>query len=56
MKTLIKNLFDDEHDVRKNDFYDSIKYFVLVQNNARDDFDDCLTNLVFDDLEKIDVF
>jgi hypothetical protein len=55
MKTLIKDSFDDEHDVRKNDFYDSIEYFVLARDDARSDFDDCLTDHVLDDLEKIDV-
>ncbi len=55
-KTLIENSFDDEHDVRKNELYDLIKYFVFFRDNARSDFDDCLTDFVLDDLEKIDAF
>ncbi len=55
-KTLIENSLDDEHDVRKSDFYDSIEYFVLVRDDARDDFDNCLIDFVLDDFEKIDAF
>jgi hypothetical protein len=53
-KTLIKNSLDDWHDVRKNKLDDSIEYFVLFENRARDDFDDYLINFVLDNLEKID--
>ncbi len=55
-KTLIENSFDDEHDVWKSEFYDLIEYLVFFRNDARDDFDDCLIDFVFDNLEKIDVF
>jgi hypothetical protein len=55
MKILIEDSLDCEHDVRKNDLYDSIEYFVLARDDARNDFDDCLTDLVLDDLEKINV-
>jgi hypothetical protein len=55
-KILIENLFDDEHDVRKNELYDSIKYFVLFRNRARSDSCDCLTDLILNDLEKFDTF
>jgi hypothetical protein len=40
--------------VRKNEFYDSIEYFVFFRDDARDCFNDRLTNLVLDDLEEID--
>jgi hypothetical protein len=49
-----ENLFDNRHDVRKNELYDSIENFVFFRSDVRDDFDDCLIDLVLEDLEKID--
>jgi hypothetical protein len=40
--------------MRKNELYDSIEYIVLFQNNVQDDFNDCLIDLVLDNLEKVD--
>jgi hypothetical protein len=54
-KTLIEDLFNNEHDMRKSELNDFVEDFVLFRDNARDDFNDCLINLVLDDLEKIDV-
>jgi hypothetical protein len=53
---LIENSFNDRHDMRKSEFYDSIEYVVFFRDDVRNDFDDCLIDLVLDDLEKIDVF
>jgi hypothetical protein len=40
--------------MRKSEFYDSIEYVVFFRDDVRDDFDDCLIDLVLDDLEKVD--
>jgi hypothetical protein len=40
--------------MRKSELYDSIEYVVLFRSDVRSDFDDCLIDLVLDDLEKID--
>jgi hypothetical protein len=40
--------------MRKSELYDSIEYVVLFRSDVRNDFDDCLTDLVLDDLEKVD--
>jgi hypothetical protein len=42
--------------MRKSEFYDSIEYVVLFRDDVRSDFDDCLIDLVLDDLEKVDAF
>jgi hypothetical protein len=52
-KTLIEDSFDDEHDMRKSEFDDFVEYFVLFWNDARNDFNNCLTDLVLDDFKKI---
>jgi hypothetical protein len=40
--------------MRKSELYDSIEYVVFFRDDVRNDFDDCLTDLVLDDLEKVD--
>jgi hypothetical protein len=40
--------------MRESELYDSIEYVVLFRNDVQNDFDDCLIDLVLDDLEEID--
>jgi hypothetical protein len=41
--------------MRKSELHDSIEYVVFFRDDVQDDFDDCLIDLVLDDLEEIDV-